>query len=521
MPRTTIRIIYSEPQTIELNDFNSKNHYNDYRQNIKYTVPGQVEPTKINVNYGNPILQNPKDNAINTRNQQKLNIKYGDTGAPNDITPVNIVKAELDYGQSVYNFGHQDGKLAQGKRIEFLLKQELLYVMNPAGYGNLVNPLAIMGKLPFLQGDVHTTLDYDLARIPGIALKNIRNIPSRTKYITSENGIKIKMNTPGIVESDDLTNSPIGYEATTRQQLLTSPGAMLINVATDFIKGQLNDMKSKALNNIKKDAAKEVTSNIKQFSIISNDYSKQYETLLKTTGDDSSAKIEFNAKGLLSAAELETLKQSEKPFNFYLTSLNYDESSAQKHVFFKAIINNISEIYSPSWNQDDVFGRVHPIWVYSNVNRTINVDFVIVALEKNIKSISTPNVSPNSQNPTSDSTGFQLTQVNELDYLRQKAGWLARHTYPSFTKASENFINFKSGPFISLTVGNLFKDLNGFISSLEFDWNYTKRWDMKDQFPQGVRVTMRVNVIEKQLVQNSDEKSTKDILTEIYEPFEK
>ena len=479
------------------------------------------------IKYSEPIYESSHDNAINTENRKKLEIKYSDTGAPKDINPDNLFVAETNYGNQVSNFG-TSAKLAESRKIEFLLKQELLYALNVFGYGNIVNPLAVLNQIPFAQGDIHTSLEYDISSPLGVdklginigsLLPSTRYIPKPMMYITSTgiNSIKIKTNTPKKIEPDNQLD--LTLDEVEAQQPLTSPGSMVKNLLLGSVKSIIGDIKDKALNNIQKDVSKNLTKQINtQIKPSFNSYEKlkfQQETI----GDESSIDLNVDVKGVIDTTTLEQIK-NRNAFPFYFSSLNYNDDSLQKNVFFRAIINNVSEVYSPSWNQDDVFGRVHPIWVYSNVNRTINIEFVIVALQKNIKQFKHPNPNKNSSNPTDYITDYEIENLNELDYLRQKVNWISKHTYPAFTKASDNFINFKSGPFIQMTVGNLFKKLNGFISSLELDWNYTKRWDIVDFFPQGVKVTMRFNVLEEKLIQNSDDETENNQITSlIYEPF--
>ena len=83
--------------------------------------------------------------------------------------PKNQLESEFDYPRLITS------RLSPADQILFLLEQEVLYAQNLFGYGNFVNPHAVLGQLPFTRGDVYTSIDYQLkdTTIIPTALKKI------------------------------------------------------------------------------------------------------------------------------------------------------------------------------------------------------------------------------------------------------------------------------------------------------------------------------------------------------------
>jgi len=406
---------------------------------------------------------------------------------PEDFIDQGIVTETINRGWKI---------AAQTDVAIFLLNQQILYAQNLVGNGNIVNAPAVLGMLPFTQGDVHTALDLE---------------PGLNSIATSLYGKKLTQ-----YDSSQATYDVDLGDGNTTQTLqnvrITVPLSTPADLALSYLKGQINN----GIQYIESKIGIEPADAIKQ--LFDSSPSKTFSLGIKgainhfaqVDDDTKNNRSTPYVKGTINTHDDVQLIKSQQVFPFFLTSLNYPNASSKKHITFQSIINGLTESYAPVWSSDELFGRVHPIWVYSNVNRSINIEFVMVALKRDVIK---DGISPVVPLPG---------QQDGLTLLQKRADWLAKHTYPTFSDngtdsvGNVHFTNFKSGPFVSLTIGNLYQSVNGFISSLDFDWNYTHRWDTQDYFPQGVKVNMKFNILEDQFISNND--SDNDIY-KIYNVF--
>lgn len=67
--------------------------------------------------------------------------------------------------------------------------------------------------------------------------------------------------------------------------------------------------------------------------------------------------------------------------NNYLPFFLQDLRS-NRRIYFRAFFKNFMENIAPSWTQENFFGRVDPVGIYSNTSRTISVNFSVVAMSK-------------------------------------------------------------------------------------------------------------------------------------------
>ena len=56
--------------------------------------------------------------------------------------------------------------------------------------------------------------------------------------------------------------------------------------------------------------------------------------------------------------------------NNYLWEIDFVHIATEKCVTFKAFLNNFSDSYASNWNAESVFGRMDPIPIYQNTQRT-------------------------------------------------------------------------------------------------------------------------------------------------------
>ena len=167
-------------------------------------------------------------------------------------------------------------------------------------------------------------------------------------------------------------------------------------------------------------------------------------------------------------------------FPFFFESLNYGEQDySEKFISFQATFKGIKETYTPQWNPKNYFGRSTPVYTYSNTSRTLNFQFTIFANSK-----------------------------ESLWLVKQRVNWLAKHCYPTYIDlANTNSKIIYEAPIIKVTIGDLFKDTSGIITSLEYDWDMEENalWELsKDMtMPQGVNVTLAFTILHDKFMRNS------------------
>jgi len=132
----------------------------------------------------------------------------------------------------------------------------------------------------------------------------------------------------------------------------------------------------------------------------------------------------------------------------------------KQYAYFQATLQSINETYNPTWSSKHFFGRTEQVHSYTMTDRAIELSFVIF-----------------------------VSEIRRLQNLYERVSWLAQQTYASYDQTGR----MKGGPLIKMTVGDMFSNLNGFIRSLSFDWNYLGQGG-KWEITQGLRVPMACSV---------------------------
>jgi len=109
-----------------------------------------------------------------------------------------------------------------------------------------------------------------------------------------------------------------------------------------------------------------------------------------------------------------------------------------KSMVFRAILSGISDTFSPEYASERYIGRPDPVYVYQGTTREIGFTFDVY--------------------PKSDS---------ELVTLWEKLNYLAGQTYPHWSEQISGGKGMIS-PFTELTIGQMYTDTPGYISSLTY-----------------------------------------------------
>ena len=125
------------------------------------------------------------------------------------------------------------------------------------------------------------------------------------------------------------------------------------------------------------------------------------------------------------------------PFKFY-------DVNNKKSIVFRAILSGITDQFTPEYSSERYIGRPDNVHVYMGTNREISFTFDIY--------------------PKSE---------EELLTLWEKMNYLAGLTYPSYDTTGTGMI----APFCKLTLGQMYDNTSGYISSLTYTVMDSSTWE--------------------------------------------
>ena len=139
----------------------------------------------------------------------------------------------------------------------------------------------------------------------------------------------------------------------------------------------------------------------------------------------------------------------------------------EETLVFRATVGNISDNFSPSWNSTQILGRADAVHTYNSWARTFSFDFKVFA-----------------------------TSRDEMKPLWRKLNYLASWTAPNYKSGHMR------GPYMRITLGNLFQETPCFINSLTYNIDDQTTWEInleEDeemlQLPHGVNVNMSLTML--------------------------
>ena len=130
------------------------------------------------------------------------------------------------------------------------------------------------------------------------------------------------------------------------------------------------------------------------------------------------------------------------PFKFY-------DTVGKKHIVFRALLSGITDTFSPEYSSERYVGRPDAVHVYQGTNREISFNFDVY--------------------PKSDT---------ELIVLWHKLNYLAGLTYPHWTAPDATGGQGMISPYSKLTIGDMYKDTPGYISSLTYTVQDNGTWEV-------------------------------------------
>jgi hypothetical protein len=160
--------------------------------------------------------------------------------------------------------------------------------------------------------------------------------------------------------------------------------------------------------------------------------------------------------------ESEIYNQNDRDFiTFY-----FEDGNVNTNVMpFRATITGLTDTFSPGWEKKDIMGRPDGVYQYTNFERSISFEFKVYALSR-----------------------------SEMIPMWRKLNYLASYTMPDYGNGGRS-----SGPFMRLTLGDMYYKAPGFLSSLSYTIPDEGSWDIADDFdtinnPDAKQLPMYVDV---------------------------
>jgi hypothetical protein len=150
---------------------------------------------------------------------------------------------------------------------------------------------------------------------------------------------------------------------------------------------------------------------------------------------------------------------------FYFTGPSLSNNSTGKDdiIVFRAIIGSITDSYNPSWTPVPMIGRADPNYHFTQVTRTIGLDFTVYASDR-----------------------------DEMKPIWRKLNALAGYTAPEYDR---NNIAFRA-PWLRFTLGDLFRQQPAFINSLSYTMqDADTTWEINiERDPTMMQAPQRIDV---------------------------
>ena len=138
---------------------------------------------------------------------------------------------------------------------------------------------------------------------------------------------------------------------------------------------------------------------------------------------------------------------------------------------FRCTMTGYSDSFTPGWDRIDIMGRPDGAYLYTTFERSVSFNFTVAALSR-----------------------------SEMIPMWRKLNYLSTYTMPDFNNSATR----PSGPFMRISIGSLFKNTPGFISSLTYTVPDDATWDIAEdakdtpdakQLPMIVDVAMSFTIV--------------------------
>ena len=176
------------------------------------------------------------------------------------------------------------------------------------------------------------------------------------------------------------------------------------------------------------------------------------------------------------------------PFQFY-------DIENEALLVFRAFLEGISDSMSPEWTQQDYAGRPEQGHIYGGYSSSISFSF---------------QAAPGSE--------------EEFKAIWKKVNYLKGMTTPSSYSGATGGGAYMTPPFMRLTIGDMFNDVYGYLTSLTISVNDDMDWELdKDvgRLPKGIEIDVDWQVIKKRAPLAGQKFYDAPFLDEIENPVER
>ena len=238
-------------------------------------------------------------------------------------------------------------------------------------------------------------------------------------------------------------NSTITYSATidetaddiTLRNDLSSYLTNLLTAREELAEGDRKGLSPLSRTNVSKN----------QYSIFKNKKTDKKGQSLKTRyGIESKDKLDFLNEKTQYDGEVLTLKDGTKLDDYDFITLKFRSKASGQSVNFRATVTGISETVAPSWDSAKFIGNPYSYYTYSGIERSVSFNFKVY-----------------STTPLQHVAAWQ--RLNFLTSLTYPQGYSGAYAIP---------------PFVTFTLGNLYKNKNAFIESLSYTMDDNGGWEI-------------------------------------------
>jgi hypothetical protein len=173
----------------------------------------------------------------------------------------------------------------------------------------------------------------------------------------------------------------------------------------------------------------------------------------------------YNAKDLFNAETADDVRKAAGS-DRDVVDLFFTNVIDKMTIPFRAYISNIVESINPQYNEVPYIGRIEQNITYMRVKRQLTFGLHVYSLSSNEFNI----------------------MWNKLDRLKGLC-------FPSQYDRDNGFM---VPPLIKLTMGNLFRDQPGYITSLVYNVEEGTSWEIDAQLPRGIVAQVQFSILEKQ-----------------------
>ena len=165
-------------------------------------------------------------------------------------------------------------------------------------------------------------------------------------------------------------------------------------------------------------------------------------------------------------------RYGEDPNDDYIKFKFYDEVN-KRHIIFPATLTGLNDQFTPEYSGERYIGRPDQVYVYQGTTREISFDFTVAAMSK-----------------------------QQLLVCWEKLNYLAGLVYPNWI--SQGQTTRMQAPFMSLTIGDMYVRMPGYLSNLSYQIEDNVNWDIDEgyQLPKVVSVNVGFQHIGKHPLAN-------------------